>query len=60
MGLGAAVVPGGNDTLLLWSIPGLTLRGGLAYAVMLATIALGFTVSGRATHKPPQHPQPAR
>ena len=42
MGFGAALVPGGNDTLLLWAIPGLTVYGALAYAVMLATIGLGF------------------
>lgn len=60
MGLGAALVPGGNDTLLLWSIPGLTLRGALAYAVMLATIALGFMLSAihKAPHDPPHDPQP--
>lgn len=58
MGLGAALVPGGNDTLLLWSIPGLTFRGALAYAVMLVTIALGFLVRERAIHKSSHDPQP--
>jgi len=47
MGVGAALVPGGNDTLLLWAIPGLTLRGALAYATMLATIALGLVAGER-------------
>ena len=42
MGFGAALVPGGNDMLLLWAIPGLTLYGALAYLVMLGVIALGF------------------
>lgn len=62
MGWGAALVPGGNDTLLLWAIPGLTLRGVLAYAVMLATIALGFMVKERSLHKQADDPQlgPAR
>ena len=45
MGFGAALVPGGNDTLLLWAIPGLTIYGALAYLVMLATIGLGFAVA---------------
>lgn len=47
MGMGAALVPGGNDMLLLWAIPGLTLYGALAYLVMLAVIALGFLVGAR-------------
>jgi len=42
MGFGAALVPGGNDMLLLWAIPGLTLYGALAYLIMLGVIALGF------------------
>ncbi len=42
MGFGAALVPGGNDSLLLWAIPGLSAYGALAYAIMLATIGLGF------------------
>jgi uncharacterized protein len=46
MGLGAAQVPGGNDMLLLWAIPGLTNYGPLAYVSMLAVIAAG--VAGRA------------
>lgn len=45
MGAGAALVPGGNDTLLLWAIPGLTWHGALAYAVMLATIGAGFLLA---------------
>ncbi len=47
MGWGAALIPGGNDTLLLWAVPGLTLYGTLAFAVMLAVMALGFTLAGR-------------
>lgn len=38
MGSGALLVPGGNDTLMLWAIPGQTFYGLTAYAVMLATI----------------------
>lgn len=47
MGAGAALVPGGNDMLLLWAIPGLTAHGALAYAVMLATIGAGFLLAAR-------------
>lgn len=47
MGSGALLVPGGNDTLMLWSIPGLTLYGLVAYGVMLATIT-ALLVSHRA------------
>lgn len=39
MGAGARMIPGGNDTLLLWSIPGLTAYGVVAYALMTLTIA---------------------
>jgi hypothetical protein len=47
MGAGAALVPGGNDMLLLWAIPGLTVHGALAYAVMLVTIGAGFLLAAR-------------
>ena len=58
MGVGAALVPGGNDMLLLWAIPGLTVYGALAYAVMLATIGAGFAAGSppRAAPEPPQSP----
>jgi len=38
MATGALLVPGGNDTLMLWAIPGMTLYGLVAYAVMIGTI----------------------
>ena len=47
MGCGAALIPGGNDSLLLWAIPGLTLYGVLAFGLMLGVIFLGFTAAGR-------------
>jgi hypothetical protein len=47
MGCGATLVPGGNDSLLLWAIPGLTIYGTLAYFLMLATIAAGFALKPR-------------
>ncbi|MFN0302230.1 MAG: YeeE/YedE thiosulfate transporter family protein [Burkholderiales bacterium] len=39
MGLGGALIPGGNDTLLLSSLPALSLQATFAYAAMLAGIA---------------------
>jgi hypothetical protein len=39
MGAGAGYIPGGNDMLLLWSIPGLALYGAVAYLIMMATLA---------------------
>jgi hypothetical protein len=51
MGFGAARVPGGNDLLLLWAIPGLTVYGALAYGSMLFVIAAGLLL-GRRWHPP--------
>lgn len=53
LGYGAALIPGGNDGLLLWSIPGLTLYGAAAYALMLGIIGLGFALVERSTRRPP-------
>jgi len=57
MGLGAQTVPGGNDALLLWTIPGAALYGLVAYAVMIATILvclwLHKTAVGRANRQAP-------
>jgi toxin CptA len=50
MGWGAHLVPGGNDMLLLWAIPGLTLYGVLAYLAMVATIVLAM--AGRTAVRP--------
>jgi uncharacterized protein len=47
MGFGAARVPGGNDLLLLWAIPGLTIYGALAYGSMLFLIAAGLLFGKR-------------
>lgn len=44
MGSGAMLVPGGNDTLMLWAIPGLTYYGPIAYATMISTIILLITL----------------
>ncbi len=40
MGLGAIFTGGGNDTLLLWTIPNFVLHGLVAYAVMVGTVAV--------------------
>lgn len=42
MGIGASLIPGGNDTLLLSSLPGMTASAGVAYVSMLAGIAAGL------------------
>ena len=42
MGMGAALVPGGNDTLLLGALPALTSTAALAYASLLVGIASGL------------------
>ena len=44
MGLGAALVPGGNDVLILNAIPGLSPHALPAYLAMLAGIAVALTV----------------
>lgn len=40
MGFGAKYAPGGNDTLLLWTIPNFVLYGFVSYLTMVATVAL--------------------
>lgn len=47
MGLGAQVVPGGNDALLLWTIPGAALYGLVAYLIMIGTIWCSLQLSKR-------------
>jgi hypothetical protein len=42
MGAGAAMVPGGNDTLLLGSLPTITLAAVGSYLCMLMGIALAL------------------
>ncbi|QPC98845.1 YeeE/YedE thiosulfate transporter family protein [Qipengyuania soli] len=42
MGAGAALVPGGNGTLLLYSMPSASPNGWVAFAAMTAVIALTF------------------
>jgi hypothetical protein len=47
MGLGAAVIPGGNDGLILAALPALSVGGAVAYVVMLATIMTALAVKRR-------------
>lgn len=47
MGIGATLIPGGNDGLMLWAIPGLTGYGPIAYAIMILTIAALISVEHR-------------
>jgi len=39
MGLGALVIPGGNDTLLMVGLPMGAWQAGLAYALLVASLA---------------------
>ena len=47
MGLGAAVIPGGNDGLILASLPAISIGGAVAYVVLLATIMTALAVKCR-------------
>jgi len=49
MGWGGALIPGGNDMLLLWSVPGLAAYGFIAYGCMLLTLA-ALLVIGQLGH----------
>ena len=51
MGAGARMIPGGNDTMMLWSIPGLAHHGVAAYRVMMLTIAAGIVLMNLVTSK---------
>ena len=54
MAVGALIIPGGNDTLLLWTIPGLAGYGLIAYAAMIAVIAVGLVVRRAARRRSSQ------
>lgn len=47
MGIGIALVPGGNDALILAAMPSLSPGGIAAYLMMTATIVLGLAVHSR-------------
>lgn len=54
MGIGAALVPGGNDVLLLNAIPGLATHAIPAYLAMLVGIAMGLLIRKRYFSASPQ------
>ncbi len=58
MGMGAALVPGGNDSLLLQGLPALQPAAIAALATMVATIAVCIAIGSRL-RRPPQPPRPA-
>jgi hypothetical protein len=60
MGCGAALIPGGNDSLLLWVIPGLALYGVWAFGMMLGVMVLGFTLAARWPRSTTRPPTPAQ
>ena len=43
------LVPGGNDSMLLYGMPAGEAKAFAGYAVMIAAIALAIIVTGRAT-----------
>lgn len=49
---GAAFVPGGNDSLLLWSVPGGSLSGLIAYVIMTAAILAFLLIRKRLSARP--------
>jgi hypothetical protein len=50
MGAGAALVPGGNDALVLHALPGLVPHTALAYAAMVAGIGCALLWSRALRH----------
>ena len=58
MAFGAALVPGGNDTLLLASLPAATLGGLVAYGVMSAVVFSLLLIRKRMTAPPGSPPEP--
>ncbi|TXH00121.1 MAG: hypothetical protein E6R08_00105 [Nevskiaceae bacterium] len=51
MGVGVALIPGGNNGLILAAIPALSPGGIAAYLLMTATIVLGLSVRARISRK---------
>jgi len=58
MGIGIGLIPGGNDALVVHSIPALALHAGPAFVVMLAAIALTLLIEGWAKSIAPPKAQP--
>ena len=51
MGVGVALIPGGNNSLILAAIPALSPGGTAAYLLMTATIVLGLSTRARIFRK---------
>jgi uncharacterized protein len=51
MGVGVALIPGGNNGLILAAIPALSPGGTAAYLLMTATIVLGLSARARISRK---------
>jgi hypothetical protein len=51
MGVGVALIPGGNNGLILAAIPALSPGGTAAYLLMTATIVLGLSAGARISRK---------
>ncbi|EGT3598160.1 hypothetical protein FZE62_26350 [Serratia marcescens] len=47
MGIGIALIPGGNDGLILAAVPTLSPGGIVAYLLMTTTIVFGFAARGK-------------
>ena len=58
MGGGAALIPGGNDSLVLLGLPLLQPYAFIAYAAMIAVIAAGFWLRRRARSRQGAAPAP--
>ncbi len=55
MGVGVALIPGGNNGLILAAIPALSPGGSAAYLLMTATIVLGLSARARISRKSAAH-----
>jgi hypothetical protein len=49
----ARCIPGGNDTLLFWVMPGLGGYGFVAYVVILSVLLLAWSIAARASRQAP-------
>jgi hypothetical protein len=60
MGAGVALIPGGNDGLLVAAIPALSPGGAAAYVLMTLTIVLGLVLRGWFRRRFTQVASPSR
>ena len=60
MGTSAALVPGGNDVMLLHALPSLAMSGVVAYAAMFAVLVPALWILGRMRAVPGAQCQPAQ